>query len=176
MAATGRRAARGQRTAAPSVRCLSAEELLARLDEEISRAQRLGGNLCCLLVRLDDFDQIAQTHGSELSEAALVHAGQALSAELRRYDRVGRPERDELMLLLPGAGTPEGEAVARRALKRIMAIKIEVGRVRVPLSVSVGIASWQASWSAQRLLEETRAAAGCTTHVRGASTGRPAKA
>lgn len=139
---------------------MSAEELLLRLEEEISRAQRLGGRLCCLLVRLEDFDRVAEAHGRELAEAALVHAGQALGAELRRYDRVGRPAQNELLLLLPGAGTSEGEAVARRALRRIMAIKIEIGRVRVPLSVSAGIASWQPSWGAQRLVEEARAATG----------------
>lgn len=160
MAATRQAKERAHTRLPPRTGCLSAQELLHRLEEEIARAQRLGGDICCLLVRLDDFEQIARSHGAELSEAALVHAGQALGAELRRYDRVGRPDRDQLLLLLPGAGTSEGEAVARRALRRIMAIKIEVGRVRVPMSVSVGIAAWQASWSAQRLIEEARAAAG----------------
>jgi len=176
MAAIGQRAARGERDEVAQTRCLPEQELLQRLDEEIARAQRMDGELCCLLVRLDDFEQIAIAHGVELSEAALVHASQALCVDLRRYDRVGRSAQDELLLLLPGAGTAQGEAVARRALRRMMAIKIEVGRVRVPLSISVGIASWQTSWSAQRMIEEARAATGASGRPAAGSTGRAAGA
>lgn len=147
------------------VRRLDAGQLAERVDEEIGRASRHGTGLCCLVIGLDDFAEISAAHGQELAERALLHAGDALSVELRRFDRVGRPSESELAIVLPGAGASEGECVARRAIARLHAIKLEIGRVRRPLSVSVGIAAWRAPWSAQRLLEEARAAAALTSQV-----------
>lgn len=139
--------------------CLGPSELAERIDEEVARATRHSTPLCCLIVRLEELQQIAQQHGAELSERALSHAGEAICAELRRFDRVGRPLQDEIAVLLPGAAAPQGEVVARRALARLRSIKIEVDRTRRPLSVSVGIAAWQESWSAHQLIGQARLAA-----------------
>lgn len=142
------------------LRCLDPHELDRRVDEEVSRAVRHGTPLACLLVRLDDFQQIAEEHGPELAEQALMHAGEAICSELRRFDRVGRPRPDELVVVLPGAAVMQGETVARRALTRLRSIKIEFERTRRPLCVSVGIAAWRAPWSAQQVIDQARCAAG----------------
>lgn len=162
--AAARQTARREADRAPlrPIQCLSEQELRERLEEEVSRASRHGTALCALLLRLDDFQEIAQAHGADLSERALLHAGETLLAQLRGFDRVGRPLIDELLIVLPGAAGEEGEAVARRALRRLRAIKIEVGSVRRPLSVSIGIATWRAPWNATQLIEEARCAADLT--------------
>jgi len=73
---------------------LSKSALEERLDEEINRAERHGIALSCLLVVIENLEQLARTHGRELSEQTLAHAGRALQRELRRFDRVGRPQRE----------------------------------------------------------------------------------
>jgi diguanylate cyclase (GGDEF)-like protein len=157
--APARRGGERSHTAVP-LRCLDAGQLLDRVEEEVSRAGRYGAALSCLLLRLENFEQIAEAHGAGLSERALLHAGETLLGELRRFDRVGRPLLDELVVVLPGAASAQGEAVARRALRRLRAIKIEADLVRQPLCVSIGIAAWRSPWSAQQLIEEARRAAG----------------
>jgi diguanylate cyclase (GGDEF)-like protein len=142
------------------MRCLDAPELYERVEEEIGRASRHGTALCCLLLRLENFQEISKSHGEDLSERALMHAGETLLSELRRFDRIGRPLEEELVVVLPGAASFQGEAVARRALRRMRAIKIEVDLVRRPLCVSIGIAAWRTPWSAQELIDEARSAAG----------------
>jgi diguanylate cyclase (GGDEF)-like protein len=142
-----------------SIVCLSAEALQERLEEEINRAGRHGTPLSCLLVVIEDLGELAKAHGSELSEQTLVYVGEALRRELRRFDRVGRPSEGELAVLLPGADGPRGEIVARRALERLRAIKVEAGGVRRPLRISVGLAAWQADVDGEELLAQTRAAA-----------------
>lgn len=160
--AAGGQAAAGaaDHTPAREIHFLSDEELRERLEEEVGRAARHGTALCCLLLRLDDFQEIAQAHGAALSERALLHAGETLLGQLRRFDRVGRPRQDELLIVLPGAAGIEGEAVARRALRRLRAIKIEVDHVRRALGVCIGIAAWRSPWNASQLIEEARRAAG----------------
>jgi diguanylate cyclase (GGDEF)-like protein len=139
--------------------CLSAAALAERLEEEINRAGRHGTPLSCLLVAIEDLQELARRHGRELPEQALAYAGPALLRELRRFDRVGRPSDTELLVVLPGADGPRGEIVARRVIDRLRAIKVESEGVRRPLRVSVGLAAWREDLSGEQLLEQTRSAA-----------------
>src|SRR5207244_818182 len=101
--------------------CLSASELDHRIQEEINRAERQGTPLCCLLVTIGNVEELSREHGGELSERALAYVGSALRRQLRDFDRIGRPSDRELLVVLPGADSPRGEAVARRVLLRLMA-------------------------------------------------------
>lgn len=140
------------------VECLSASALEERLVEEVNRAGRHGTSLSCLLVAIEDLDELATRHGSELPAQALAYAGPALRRELRCFDRVGRPSENELLVLLPGADGPRGEIVARRMIDRLRAIKIEVGGVRRSLRISVGLAAWREDLTGEQLVAHAREA------------------
>jgi diguanylate cyclase (GGDEF)-like protein len=139
--------------------CLSSAALAERLDEEVSRADRHHTALSCLLVSLDDVEQLSRTHGEELPAQALAYLGAALGRELRRFDRIGHVAEGELLVLLPGADERRGESVARRALGRLHAVKIEVNGKRQPLRISMGIATWREGLTSEQLLAQTRLAA-----------------
>jgi len=150
---------RSHRLRREQVACLSATALAERLEEEINRSGRYGTPLSCLLVVIDNLDELSREHGSELPEQTFAYVGPALRRELRRFDRVGRPSDSELLLVLPGADGPRGEIVARRVLDRLHTIKVEAEGVRRPLRVSVGLAAWQKDVSGEDLLSQTRIAA-----------------
>ncbi|HTU77138.1 MAG TPA: diguanylate cyclase [Solirubrobacteraceae bacterium] len=134
--------------------------LRERLEEEIGRAERHGTGLSCLLVAFENLDEVAREHGGELREQMIEYVAQALRRELRRFDRVGRDARDadHLLVILPGADSPRGEMVARRALERMRTIKVEAGGTRLPLQVSVGLAAWREDVGAEELLAQAHAA------------------
>lgn len=138
--------------------CLSASELLERLEEEINRAERHHTQLSCLLVTIGNLGELSYEHGEELSEQTLAYVARALATQVRGFDRVGRPSDDELLLILPGADSQRGEIVARRALERLRTIKVEADGERRPLRISVGLAAWQTGLSASELLEQARLA------------------
>ncbi len=140
--------------------CLTPAALRERLEEEISRAERHGTELSCLLVVIDNLDAMAREHGSELREDTLSYVAGALRRELRSFDRVGRACEHDLLIILPGADSPRGEIVARRALERLRTIKVEARGARWPLHVSVGLAAWRENASAEAMLALARAAAG----------------
>jgi diguanylate cyclase (GGDEF)-like protein len=143
-----------------SIEYLSAPALEARMREEISRAGRHGTTLSCLLLDIEDLEEIARTHGPELAERTLAYAGLALRRELRGFDRVGRPSDAELLIVLPGADGPRGEIVARRMLRRLREIKLEVHGERRALRIAIGLAAWREGTTAEQLLAEARAAVG----------------
>jgi diguanylate cyclase (GGDEF)-like protein len=155
---------RSDRPPAAEADCLTPAALLARLEEEISRAERYGTGLSCLLVKVDNLDEMAREHGGELREQTISYIAGALRRELRRFDRIGQvghegePSDRDLLIILPGADSPRGEIVARRALERLRTIKVEAGGTRRPLQVSVGLAAWQQDIGAEALLAHARAA------------------
>ncbi len=136
-----------------------AVELDERLGEEIGRAERHGTNLSCLLVVVDNLEEMAGEHGGELREQTMVYIAGALRRELRRFDRVGMPSDRELLIVLPGADGPRGEIVARRVLDRLRAIKVEARGRRRALRISVGLAAWRPEATPALLLSRARAAA-----------------
>src|ERR1700694_4941004 len=85
-----------------SIVCLSAQALAERLKRETTRSGRHGTPLSYLLVVIENLDELAKAHGSELSEQTLAYVGETLRRELRRFDRGGRPSDGELAVLLPG--------------------------------------------------------------------------
>ena len=151
--------AHAQRPLQGEVEPLAAAALVARLDEEISRAERHGTNLSCLLVTIDNLEEMAREHGSDLPEQTLAYVAAAIRRELRRFDRIGRPGAGELLIVLPGADGPLGEIVARRVLGRLRTIKLESDGARRPLEVSLGLAAWRSEMATEDLLARSRAAA-----------------
>lgn len=139
---------------------LTPPALSDRLEEEISRAGRQETPLSCLLVVIENLDQLSREHGEELREQTLGYVAGALGRELRRFDRVGRPSEGELAIVLPGADGPRGEIVARRVLDRLRTIKVEAKGARRALRVSVGLAAWRDGSDAKDLLARARVAAG----------------
>jgi GGDEF domain-containing protein len=130
-----------------------------RLAEEIDRARREGTSLSCLLLRLEDLEELRSSYGSELPDQALDYVEATLRRELRRSDRVESPSHGELLVILPGADGPQGEIVARRVLDRLRTVKVEADGVRRPLRISAALAVWRAELSSEDLLAETRTAA-----------------
>ena len=84
---------RSDRLPPGGIDCLTPAALRERLEEEISRAERHGTRLSCLLVVIDNLDEMAREHGSELREQTLEYVAGALRRELRRFDRIGRVGR-----------------------------------------------------------------------------------
>lgn len=134
-------------------------QLDERLVEEIGRAERHGTPLSCLLLVVENLDEMAGEHGGELREQTLAYIAGALRRELRRFDRVGMPTDREVLIVLPGADGPQGEIVARRVLERLRAIKVEAKGQRQPLRIAVGLAAWQAQTTPAQLIQRARAAA-----------------
>ena len=125
----------------PLTGLLNHRAFYARLDEEIARADRSGRPLALLLVDLDDFRAINNTHGHQAGDRALVAIAAALRGSLRAGDSAGRYGGDEFVALLPEADLGEALAVAERARAAITTIALAAGDATIHATTSLGVAA-----------------------------------
>ena len=103
-------------------------------------ARSNGGLLATLMIDLDDFKVVNDTHGHEVGDALLVAVGERLQKAVREGDTVARLGGDEFVIALPGcADQLVPIQVARRILKSI-GEPFEIEGLILQVAASVGIA------------------------------------
>jgi diguanylate cyclase (GGDEF)-like protein/PAS domain S-box-containing protein len=80
--------------------------------EQVSRARRYGELATLLLLDLNGFKTINDTHGHRTGDRVLKVIGRALRARLRETDVVARVGGDEFAVLMPYAGAEQAAIIA----------------------------------------------------------------
>ncbi len=115
------------------------------LDRALARARRTGETGVLVLIDLDHFKPINDTHGHEAGDRLLIALAERLEAATRTYDRTARLGGDEFAVWMEGA---DEAAACRRADGFLAAIAEEAaayGELDPPLGASIGIAPFDPS-------------------------------
>ncbi len=109
---------------------------------ELQRAARDETRAGVLMVDLDHFKAVNDTHGHLVGDQVLQAVAGVLTASARRYDVVGRWGGEEFVVLCPEVTPEELRAIAERICERVRELRVptEAGVEVDGLSVSVGIA------------------------------------
>jgi diguanylate cyclase (GGDEF)-like protein len=115
--------------------------VIAHLNAELARAERLNTEVSLLVLDLDDFKEINDTHGHHVGDRALRDVAQVLRTVIRPYDICVRYAGDEFIVVLADCGFDEAEN-KRKELQDAINDAIFEARpgTRVPLSISAGSA------------------------------------
>lgn len=108
------------------------------LDTEIDRRRaKADGSIACLMIDVDHFKSINDTHGHPAGDAVLCQVGSMIAGHVRGNDVAYRYGGEEFCLLL--SDTTESEAFAIAERLRVQAITLELG-IDATVTVSVGVA------------------------------------
>jgi diguanylate cyclase (GGDEF)-like protein len=123
------------------------------LERTLSQAEREGKLVSAAMGDLDFFKAVNDHHGHGTGDAVLVEVARRMRAVLRKYDALGRYGGEEFLLVVGG-----DEALARKLAERVrVAVGSEPvadGALRIPVTVSFGVACTAATgFDADRLID-----------------------
>ncbi|HEX3985666.1 MAG TPA: GGDEF domain-containing protein [Acidobacteriaceae bacterium] len=117
---------------------LNRAALLDSLRREIERSRRTGASLGILLLDIDHFKTVNDTHGHLAGDAVLSEIGRRIARSTRAYDIAGRYGGEEFLVLLPGCHQAQTEHSAERIRAAIGLLPFHAGDVLLSLTVSIG--------------------------------------
>lgn len=115
-----------------------------RLKEELARAARSHLTLACIVLDLDHFKTINDTHGHLAGDAALRETAQRLRHQVRDSDTAARFGGDEFVVLAPEISRQQVEITAERMRQSMMQRPLELpdgGTLVATVTVGVGLLS-----------------------------------
>jgi diguanylate cyclase (GGDEF)-like protein len=113
---------------------------LDRCRHAVERLRRHGGVSSLMIVDLDDFTGVNDTHGYAFGDRLLIQVGERLRASLRVADSVARLGGDEFAVLLEDLGDHGDAYLAARRVLRAVSEPFRIDGSEVVLAASVGVA------------------------------------
>ncbi len=114
--------------------------------------------LSVLMLDIDHFKRINDTHGHALGDAVLRHVAEAIRKCLRGNDQAVRYGGEEFLVLLPRTSLVEAAQVAESIRARVAALRLRRrsdNLVLEPFTVSLGVASRKPGDTRDTLLRRT---------------------
>lgn len=121
--------------------CLNRRALIEKLEAEFGRARRYDAALSILLIDVDRFKSINDTHGHIVGDRVLRQLGELLRREIRTVDVVARYGGEEFVIVLPET-VPDGAlSFAERIRAKVQDYRFADDKQSLTATVSIGVAS-----------------------------------
>jgi len=115
------------------------KKIMEILEEELNRNYREEKSVGVVMLDIDYFKKINDTHGHVAGDKVLIEVAFRLKKALRNYDKIGRYGGDELLIVLPNCDKIYVHSIGERLRKAICTEKIETGAGALTASISIGI-------------------------------------
>ncbi|MCX8018175.1 MAG: diguanylate cyclase, partial [Rhodocyclaceae bacterium] len=113
---------------------------IERFQQEWQAANRSKRPLACLLIDLDHFKSINDSHGHDVGDLVLKEAAQAIKRGVRAQDVVCRTGGDEFLVICPETDLAAALVCGERVRRAVAALKLSTGALSLEIGVSVGVA------------------------------------
>lgn len=107
---------------------------------EVARVKRFGASASVVMIDIDRFKAINDTHGHAVGDQALRSLAQTCQKALRAIDIFARFGGEEFILLLPETDLAGAWRVAEKLRLSLSDIPIELGEIKISLTASFGVA------------------------------------
>jgi len=129
-------------------------EFERRLEAEIRRSARHGGEIVLLLLDVDDFKRCNDTYGHQAGDQMLQALAERLEAVIRTEDTAARYGGDEFAVILPQTDVAGGRIVAEKLQHELQLLRFDWSDERWRPTVSLGLAASEEELSASLLLQK----------------------
>ncbi len=109
---------------------------------EFERARRYGQYFSLLMIDIDYFKKLNDTHGHAAGDAVLRHLAGMLKGSMRRTDITGRVGGEEFSIILPNTGIENAELLAERLRLTVEKSPASYSEKTLFLTVSIGLTAY----------------------------------
>lgn len=120
--------------------CPNRRYAMDRVQQEWAMATRSQRPLACMIINIDNFKQVNDSHGHDAGDTALKLVASALKDEMRAQDVLARTGGDEFLVICPDTTLEAAVACAERVRAMVEILPIVSDAHNVRGSVSVGVA------------------------------------
>lgn len=113
-----------------------------RLDEELQRADRYDSKVSLILLDVDHFKKFNDTYGHQEGDRVLKTVSRLLEKSIREVDIPARYGGEEFVVICPEKDAEGAMVPAQRIRTAIETYDFRINGVRVPLTVSLGVACY----------------------------------
>ncbi|WP_217475926.1 diguanylate cyclase [Stutzerimonas stutzeri] len=124
-----------------------------RLELEVARQQRYGGQLLLAVLDIDHFKRINDSFGHLAGDRVLKIIANELSKRLRKTDFIARFGGEEFVLLLPETPLDAGQRLLDSLRAGVESCPFHFKGARIQVTLSAGIASFTAQEDAEQVFE-----------------------
>jgi diguanylate cyclase (GGDEF)-like protein len=112
------------------------------LERELARAKRKGHPVCLVLVDIDNFKSVNDTHGHQTGDLILIEMAKLIKTNIRKSDVGCRWGGDEFIMLFPECTIQDAHRRTQEFSKKIMNTEFVSHGERIYLTLSIGLACY----------------------------------
>lgn len=123
--------------------------------------------LAALMIGVDNFEDVKQTHGDPAGDEVLRVLSERLRKAIRPMDSVGRRGGDEFLAIVTDVSAPQAADVSKRISRAVARDAVRFEAREIPISCSIGFAMAHPSDSADSIVSRAaRVLASVKTQIR----------
>ncbi|HBX68232.1 MAG TPA: diguanylate cyclase response regulator [Chloroflexi bacterium] len=111
-------------------------------NREIERAQRTNLPIALIMLDIDHFKKINDTHGHLTGDKILHNLAQLCQSKIRETDIFARYGGEEFVVLMPDTNGEFAQKTAERLRQVVFQSFMATGRANVLITISLGVACW----------------------------------
>ena len=110
--------------------------------KEVERAKRYGNHLSVVIIDADHFKKMNDAYGHLIGDQILKNLATLCRDNIRSLDIIARYGGEEFVILMPEANQEDAFNTAERLRKLVAETSMVSGGLKVMMTISLGIASW----------------------------------
>jgi len=132
---------------------MSFSHVMEALESHINKATQTRKTLCVMMIDLDFFKRVNDTHGHLVGDNVLIHTAERIKSAVRDFDMVGRFGGEEFTVILTNADMALARVIAERIRQDVAETPFHAKGHLIEVTISLGVAMLRPGETRENILE-----------------------